>query len=419
MKVNPLLNNIKQISKGISFCAVNVNPKYRGNEAEDSDIITQGLKRFKKADVQDKLRRNNDRYSNLTKCRYKTESDGFWYSRQNIQQIQDEAAKKDFLAKEQTAYAKELKAIAEQNAVVVQDIERQVEAREAARIKELERLALYRNSSYLNDKGFDRIAGYDREKEILKKYFISQIENEKRGQKAIVPNAVLFFGPKGNGKTTFATVFAEEIGCERPIKILTLGANIPSICEKFHKNLLRAAQKAEEIYQQTGNRQVIFIDEIINVANDKSTILPKLEDFIVNCADKYHCIVFAATNYPLNIALPIDTNENIFPYIVSVDPPDLEDKAKILQYYLRDKLSEPAEPRDFIEMAQMLKGKEDSEMGAYSIAKIKEIVTDDNPSMTTIEEVKQRIAKSSPNISANSLEDFYDARIKLMQNEVI
>lgn len=82
-------------------------------------------------------------------------------------------------------------------------------------------------------------------------------------------------------------------------------------------------------------------------------------------------------------------------------------------------MSEPAEPRDFIEMAQMLKGKGDSEMGAYSIAKIKEIVTDDNPSMTTIEEVKQRIAKSSPNISANSLEDFYDARIKLMQNEVI
>ena len=98
MKVNPLLNNIKQISKGISFCAVNVNPKYRGNEAEDSDIITQGLKRFKKADVQDKLRRNNDRYSNLTKCRDKTESDGFWYSGQNIQQIQGEAAKKGSLA---------------------------------------------------------------------------------------------------------------------------------------------------------------------------------------------------------------------------------------------------------------------------------------------------------------------------------
>ena len=147
--------------------------------------------------------------------------------------------------------------------------------------------------------------------------------------------------------------------------------------------------------------------------------MPELEDFIVNCADKYHCIVFAATNYPLNIALPIDTNENIFPYIVSVDPPDLEDKAKILQYYLRDKLTEPAEPRDFIEMAQMLKEKEDGEMGAYSIAKIKEIVTDGNPLMTTIEGVKQRIAESRPNISANSLEDFYDARIKLMQNEVI
>lgn len=51
MKVNLLLNN-RQIYKGISFCAVNVNPKYRGDEAEDTDIITQGLKRFKKADVQ-------------------------------------------------------------------------------------------------------------------------------------------------------------------------------------------------------------------------------------------------------------------------------------------------------------------------------------------------------------------------------
>ena len=275
MKVNPLLNN-RQIYKGISFCAVNVNPKYRGNEAEDSDIITQGLKRFKKADVQDKLRRNNDRYSNLTKCRDKTESDGFWYSGQNIQQIQGEAAKKGSLAKEQTAYAKELKAIAEQNAVVVQDIERQVEAREAARIKELKRLASYRNSSYLNDKGFDRIAGYDREKEILKKYFISQIENEKRGQKAIVPNAVLFFGPIGNGKTSFAKAFANSANCNFVEAKSSRTARSKGDREKsFYDNLLSNANIAQQNFLDTGKRTIILVDEIDRFAYEGSSINAK------------------------------------------------------------------------------------------------------------------------------------------------
>ena len=51
------------------------------------------------------------------------------------------------------------------------------------------------------------------------------LAKEKNGEEANIPSSILFFGPKGNGKTTFALAFAEEIGCERPVSVKGSGMN--------------------------------------------------------------------------------------------------------------------------------------------------------------------------------------------------
>ncbi len=127
-------------------------------------------------------------------------------------------------------------------------------------------------------------------KDILYKYFISEIAKEEAGLEANIPNAIMFFGPKGNGKTTFANAFAQEIGCENPICVVGIGINTAGICKSLYKNLNKAAKKANEEYEKTGKIQVIFIDEFDLVADEKSTILPELEEFMRTCYEKYHCI---------------------------------------------------------------------------------------------------------------------------------
>ena len=82
------------------------------------------------------------------------------------------------------------------------------------RFKNRDKMERFRARHSIVTGGFNSIAGYDSEKSILKKYFISEIIKEQEGKKANVPGSVLFFGPTGNGTTTFAKAFAKETGCE-------------------------------------------------------------------------------------------------------------------------------------------------------------------------------------------------------------
>lgn len=87
-------------------------------------------------------------------------------------------------------------------------------AQQAEKVRNVEEI--FRKMNEVNEnKGFGRIAGYDKEKNILMQMVGSPIVLEKDGQHADVPNGILFFGPKGNGKTVFAESFAQQLDCNK------------------------------------------------------------------------------------------------------------------------------------------------------------------------------------------------------------
>lgn len=67
----------------------------------------------------------------------------------------------------------------------------------------------------MDQKGFSQIGGYNDIKNKLQILFIDKLDDEKAGKYLVepIPNAIMFFGPTGCGKTTFANALAQEADC--------------------------------------------------------------------------------------------------------------------------------------------------------------------------------------------------------------
>lgn len=300
---------------------------------------------------------------------------------------------------------------------VVEELKKQLRNNDQTQAARRKKINAIKVGQYRENKGFSQIAGYDKEKDILYKYFISEIAKEEAGLEANIPNAIMFFGPKGNGKTTFAKAFSQEIGCENPIYV-TANILTKQDFNKFLKRLYKTAEKANEEYEKTGKIQVIFIDEFDLVANEKSTILPELEEFMRTCYEKYHCILFAATNYPLKLELPLTDDDRVFPFIVSQDPPTLQNKTEILKYYLNDKLDNKISDDDYNMLACLLECQEIEKKGKYSIAQIRnEICETKSESTISVDKVIENIENHPPKIINKELENYYLAMDEIMDEE--
>ena len=255
-----------------------------------------------------------------------------------------------------------------------------------------------------NIKGFESIAGYEQEKQVLDKYFIEELDKERAGEENYsIPNSILFFGPKGNGKTTFAQAFVVQAGCKySPVRAFALKKS--QLYEKFMDKLIHAAQEAEEEYKKTGIWTVIFVDEFTKIADNESLILPQIRDFMKDCAQKYHTILFATTNFPERIALDMDDDE-VFPYRVALDPPDIGNKIKVLKHYLKPLMGD--KKVDYEKLARMLEDKEKQTGARYSINSIKDSICSSKTS--DIKEfsedlIAQNIASLDPNITPSEVE---------------
>lgn len=188
------------------------------------------------------------------------------------------------------------------------------------------------------NKGWDRIAGYEEEKEILTAGFIQAVGLERAGNKEIaLPNGILFFGPTGNGKTTFAKAFAEQAQC--PLVEIDMMDT-----KNFKENLMKAAEESLKTYEKENKRTIILLDEFESVGLKKEfggdpVTIPALKSFMTNCAEKYKCTLFLTTNNPLDIE-PILLVDERTPIKVFLDPPNKENASKVFKHYTGTKTSQ-------------------------------------------------------------------------------
>ena len=276
---------------------------------------------------------------------------------------------------------------------------------------------------HLKNKGFDKIAGYESEKSILKEYFLSEIEKEKSGKDAHVPGSILYFGPTGMGKTTFYKAFAEESECRIGPKFRYDNMDdMNFLKEKFLPELYRKAQESEDYFKKNKIRTIFFIDEITRMTSDKSPILEELTDFIKNCSTKYHVTLFASTNSPEKIALDLKNDSEIFPFRVSLDPPSLENKAKLIEFYMKDRANSGFE---YLELAKKIEEKEQSCDAVYSINQLKDIcrrtglVNANKTNDVTADDFLLQLTRIVPGISRAKLEKYLSDYNNLIQNEVL
>ncbi|MCR5261461.1 MAG: ATP-binding protein, partial [Candidatus Gastranaerophilales bacterium] len=195
-------------------------------------------------------------------------------------------------------------------------------------------------SRLAKNKGLNKVAGYDDIKNYLYEEFILKVmAKEKTSQGADIPNAFLFYGPTGCGKTLFAQALAEHTLSDVKVVKSCSGNNE----QEAFDNIMKYAQEAKETYENSGEdkkRTIIILNEAEFLLYEDSPVLDQFKEFVKDCADKYKCTVFLTSNYPLDIDKSILSNE-ITPYKLLIAQPNRDDAKKIIRKRL-DVLQRPS-----------------------------------------------------------------------------
>lgn len=265
-------------------------------------------------------------------------------------------------------------------------------------------------------KGFDSIAGYEAEKFILTDNFINLLPLEMAGENVEFPNSILFFGPIGNGKTSFAKAFAYSANCLfDEVKPKRTERNKNSYEKSFFEDLENKAKEAQKNFLNKGVRTIILIDEIDRFAYDDSSILPKLKKFLQNCSEKYHVTIFATTNNPLSINSAIRGPERM-PIKVSIDPPNEINAAEVFKYYLSSlPNSSLSDDINYEKLAQELCSVLPEK--AYNNSQIESICNEcyeETEDKITQEKLIYYIKRETPGINKESLEKFNKEKDELI-----
>ena len=176
-----------------------------------------------------------------------------------------------------------------------------------------------------SQKGFSRIAGYDNIKQILEDKFIKPINSLKKDNKQEFPNIILFYGPKGCGKTLFTNALIDEVQCNTINIELTLNS------EKDFNNLQNAIKKSKSLYTEKGLYTIIRIDELDGFISDKSFKADELQK-LIKSLNQECCTIVATTNYPNNVNNNILNNIGVEKFYI--EPPVKKNIQEVLKYYI-------------------------------------------------------------------------------------
>lgn len=256
------------------------------------------------------------------------------------------------------------------------------------------------NLNRVNAFGYSKIAGYDEEKGFLKAYLNSLSSVDSCDSEDLL-NSVLFYGPRGNGKTTFASALAEEFGCRfRKVEIT-------SNKEKALKRLEKELNKAKESWETNKRNSIVLIDECTAFMNEpknqtEEEINARIGQLIQESASKYHTMLFLTTNYPMRLD-KIFTDEEKMPLFMPLNPPGKENALEVFKYYAA------GSDIDFNKVIDTFERQCQAQQARYSNGQIKNIVEltkMKNDGKINTEGLLDSIRQTRPEISQEDLKRF-------------
>ncbi|MCD7780001.1 MAG: AAA family ATPase, partial [Candidatus Gastranaerophilales bacterium] len=221
-----------------------------------------------------------------------------------------------------------------------------------AAIEELTKTLLEQQKYFKSQKGFgyERIAGYEKEKEIFTQKFILPVSLAGSDIEAKAPGAILLYGPTGVGKTALTRAIAEQAKCK------FLPFKDADTVEELAKRLEELKKDAEDSNLHT----VIKIDEFDDYGSDPEAA--KLFKEFIQEAPNHNITLFLTTNNPLDI------DENLLKETLNIpiNPADKENILAVLRFYAPD-----IEVHELEEIANKLEKKAGNR--AYSNSQIKKL----------------------------------------------
>lgn len=235
------------------------------------------------------------------------------------------------------------------------------------------------------------IAGYENEKKYLRQAFVDAMAAEYAGKDVKIPNGLILHGPTGCGKTAIARALAEETFCEV--------FDLPTSTEPPHFNKIISEQLniAKQRYLDNGIRTIIIVNEMdkyLDADERNADNLAAMKGILDFCADKpdpekkdgrFGTTFIFTTNHPAKIDTDLFLRPEKIEERIKLMPPEGKNFEAVLKHYIEiakktvdDEISKGREIKPissalpYDKIAE--KSKPSTTEGAYSCAKIKEIV---------------------------------------------